>query len=489
MKDQSREICPPGDDKDRIDPLVWKIAAVVMLGPLMTTLDSTVVNVSLAALGRELHSPLATIQWVTSGYLLSLALMLPLSGWLVDRVGAKQVYLGCFAAFTLASLLCGMATSATSLILFRVLQGAAGGLLAPMAQMMMARVAGRHMARVMGLAVMPVMIGPVLGPALAGAIVQHASWPWIFYINLPIGLLAMTLAWRILPADSHETQPRSFDLLGFVLLSPALAMLLHSLESLGSGASNSRLSDIELAASVALLGAFLWHGFRRGKSALIDLHLFRHRTFSAAASTQFLGNGITLGGQLVFPLYLLMAGGQTPSGAGLLLASTGLGLLCAFPMVGRLTGRFGPRRVSSAGTLIALSGTLPFAFAGANGLPIAVVCLVLFVRGAGMGCINIPSISAAYASIPKEAIPVATTAINIVQRLGGPVATTLLAIYLHASMSVHKGDIPAAFASTFQLFCILHVLAFLAALRLPSGSVTPGLTRQAEAATFAESQD
>jgi EmrB/QacA subfamily drug resistance transporter len=477
------------DGRESIDPRVWKIAAVAMLGPLMTMLDSTVVNVSLAALGRELHSPLSTIQWVTTGYLLSLALMLPLSGWLVDRVGAKRVYLGCFAAFTLASLLCGMATSASGLILFRVLQGAAGGLLAPMAQMMMARVAGRHLARVMGLAVMPVMIGPILGPALAGAIVEHASWPWIFFINVPIGLLAMALAWRILPSDAHETHPRSFDLLGFLLLSPALAMLLHSLESLGLGVSNRQLDGIELAASLALLGGFLWHGLRRGKSALIDLRLFRNRTFSAAASTQFLGNGIMLGGQLIFPLYLLMAGGRSPSSAGLLLASTGLGLLCTYPLLGRLTERFGPRRVSSTGALIALVGTLPFAFVGANGLGMAAICAVLFVRGTGMGCINIPSISAAYASIAKETIPMATTAINIVQRLGGPVATTVLAIYLHTSMGTHKTGLPAAFASTFQLFCIMHVLAFLAALRLPARIVKPESAHRAEAAAFAEALD
>jgi len=193
----------------RIDPMVWKISAVVVLGPLMTSLDATAVNLSLSTLITELRTPLTQIQWVTTGYLLALTLTLPLSGWLVDHFGIKRVYLGCFTLFTLASLLCGTAQSASALIAFRVLQGMAGGLLAPMAQMTTARVAGRYMARVMGLMSIPVLVGPIFGPVLAGAILQHASWRWIFLINLPIGVLAITLATRILPADDHETRRRT----------------------------------------------------------------------------------------------------------------------------------------------------------------------------------------------------------------------------------------------------------------------------------------
>src|SRR6202046_3195684 len=267
----------------RIDPMVWRIAGVILLGPLMTSLDATVVNVSLSTLSGELHTPLTTIQWVTSGYLLALALMLPLSGWLVDRIGAKRVYLCCFTLFTITSLLCGLATSATALIVFRALQGMAGGLLAPMAQMMTARIAGRHVARVMGFMVMPVLIGPILGPVLAGGILQHASWRWIFFINLPIGIFATALALWILPRDDNETQSRTFDLKGFLLLSPGLVFLLHSLESLSSERASRHFSEIELCAAVLLLLLFVWHATRYGRSALIDIHLFRSRTFSAAA--------------------------------------------------------------------------------------------------------------------------------------------------------------------------------------------------------------
>src|ERR1700729_3416773 len=144
---------------DRLDPLIWKITSVAVIGSFLSQLDATVVNVSLSSLAVELHSSLSAIQWVTSGYLLALALMLPLNGWMVDRIGAKALYFWFFSAFTLSSALCGMAWSADSLIAFRILQGMSGGLLAPMAQMMMARPAGKHMARIIGYAAMPVMLG------------------------------------------------------------------------------------------------------------------------------------------------------------------------------------------------------------------------------------------------------------------------------------------------------------------------------------------
>ena len=459
---------------DDLDPRIWKIVSVVLLGPLMTSLDSTVVNVSLETLGRELHVPLTTTQWVTTAYLLALALMLPLSGWLVDRIGAKRVYLGCFTAFTLASLLCGLATSAGALIGARVLQGMAGGLVAPMAQMMVARGAGRHVARVMGVMVVPVLLGPICGPTLAGVILQHASWRWIFLINLPIGMLATALALWILPADGASPLARNFDLRGFLLLSPGLVLLLYSLEKLSTGAAR-QLCLWELAIAICLLAAFIAHAKQRAESALIDLQLFRSPAFSASVWTQFLTNSISFGGQMLLPLYLLAVQGVTPQTAGLILAPAGLGMLCSYPSMGALTERYGSRRVSASGALLALLGTLPFALLPYSQLPVWAISLALFVRGAGMGSISIPSIAAAYASVPKEAIPVATTALNIVQRLGGPVATTVLATFLHArSAMIPHGSAVAqnvwnarAFAATFWLLCAIHAATLLAALRLP----------------------
>ncbi|HTF65385.1 MAG TPA: MFS transporter, partial [Edaphobacter sp.] len=197
-----RPLAENTSNRERLDPAIWKIASVAILGSFLSQLDATVVNVSLSSLAAELRSSLTVIQWVTSGYLLALALMLPLNGWLVDRIGARRLYLWCFSAFTLSSVLCGMAWSAHSLIAFRVLQGMSGGLMAPMAQMMLARAAGRHLARVMGYAALPVLLGPLLGPVIAGAILRYASWRWLFFVNLPVGLLAIV-------KRTAESLPRS----------------------------------------------------------------------------------------------------------------------------------------------------------------------------------------------------------------------------------------------------------------------------------------
>lgn len=429
----------------------------------MTVLDSTVVNVSLSSLATDLHTSIGSIQWIVSGYLLSLALMLPLSGWLVDRLGAKRIYLISFAAFTAASVLCGAAQTSGQLVAFRILQGAAGGLLAPLSQMMLARYAGRHMARVMGIAVMPILIAPLLGPVIAGNILQHASWRWLFYLNLPVGLTALCLAMFLLPHDEDTKRRRSFDLAGFMLLSPGLTLLLYGLEYVGH--PSGRLS---LIAALALMVGFVLHAGQRRERALIDIRLFREPVFSAAAITQFLSNGFSFAGQMVVPLYLIRACHMPPAQVGWIFVPLGAGMLCSYPLMGLLTDRFGCRPVSATGAALALAGTLPLLWMAQFTLNVPLLCAALFVRGTGMGAINIPSISAAYSAIPKVNLPVATTAINIVQRLGGPVATTLMAIALewtgkHSNIYGLK-----QFASILLVLAVLHAFGLMASLRLPN---------------------
>jgi EmrB/QacA subfamily drug resistance transporter len=449
-------------DPDRLDPLVWKITSVAVMGPFLSLLD--VVNVSLSTLAVALHSSLTTIQWATSGYLLALALMLPLNGWLVERIGAKSLYLWCFSAFTLCSALCGIAWSANALIGFRVLQGMSGGLMAPMMQMMMARVAGRHMARVLGYAAVPIMLGPILGPVIAGAILQHASWRWLFLVNLPVGALAIVLAIFFLPNDREETKQRDLDLVGFALLSPGLVFFLY-----GSGHMGERIGQITLALSVMLLAAFFKVAVRKGHRALIDLRLFKGKTFAASVVTQFMSNGVSFAGQMLIPIYLIRACGRSPSATGWLLAPLGVGMICSYPWIGALTQRFGIRKVSAGGSFLALAGTLPFIWLANHGLSVAVLTCALFLRGVGLSAVGIPSVSAAYASVKKRDLPMATTSLNIVQRLGGPTMSTLCTTFLGWSLgSGHSHlSVSSPFVAAFILLCLLHALLFAASLRLP----------------------
>jgi EmrB/QacA subfamily drug resistance transporter len=443
---------------ERLDPKIWRTVAVVFLGPFMTQIDSTVVNVSMSTLRDQLHSTIEAAQWVISGYLLALALMLPLNGWLVDRLGAKRLYLVCFSAFTIASMLCGCAHTMQQLIAARVLQGIAGGLLAPMTQLMIARVAGRHMARVMSYTTIPILFAPLVGPVLAGAILRYASWPWLFFINLPVGVAAVVTAALLLPRDDASATRRPFDALGFALISPGLACLLYGLEQ-----ATHALGLASLALGAGLVGAFMLHA-RGNQTALIDLSIFRIRVFATGARTQFLSNGLTYAGQLLVPLYLINGAGLSPSRAGWMLAPMGLGMMCVYPFMGPLTERFGFRRVSTTGVIVALVGTLPFlwmVFAGFS-LPLTIACMI--VRGAGQGGIGIPSISAAYSSVPRPRLAVATTALNIVQRLGGPVATTSIAIVLAATITADSASYALAFATLIGL----HLLVLASASQLPA---------------------
>jgi EmrB/QacA subfamily drug resistance transporter len=448
----------------RLDPSIWKVASVAVLGSFLAQLDATVVNVSLSSLAVTLHSSLSAIQWVTSGYLLALALMLPLSGWMVDRIGAKALYLWCFSAFTFSSALCGFSWSANSLIGFRILQGMSAGPLAPMAQMMMARAAGKRMASVLGFAAMPILLAPILGPVIAGAILQFAFWRWLFLVNLPFGVLALVLAVLLLPNDREETKPRDLDLVGWALLSPGLVLFLY-----GSDHIRDRIGIVSLVGSILLLVAFFRWATRKKDKALIDLRLFKGKAFSASAVTQFMANGISFAGQMLIPIFLIRVGGRSPSATGLLLAPLGLGMMCGYPFVGKWVKWFGNRKVSAGGASLALAGTLPFIYMASHGLVIGLLACALFIRGVGMSAVGVPSISAAYSSVKREDLPMATTTLNIVMRIGGPTLTTICATFLGwrlGSAPSHDGML-SAFTAAFILLCTLHCLLIAAAVRLP----------------------
>jgi len=459
------------NDSARLDPSIWKIGAVAVVGSFLAQLDATVVNVSLSGLAASLNASLSAIQWVTSGYLLALALMLPLSGWLVDRVGAKALYLGCFFGFTLSSALCGLAWSADSLIGFRILQGMSAGPLAPMAQMMMARAAGKRMASVFGFVAMPILLAPLLGPVLAGAILQFASWRWLFLINLPVGLLALLLAARLLPNDQREARPRELDLVGWALLSPALVLFLY-----GSDHIRERLGAMTLVGATLLFGAFFGWAVKNKDEALIDLRLFRGKPFSASALTQFMANGISYAGQMLIPIFLIRVGDRSPSATGLLLAPLGLGMMCGYPFVGTWVKWVGNRKVSAAGASLTLLGTLPFVYMAEQGVGVMLLTATLFVRGVGMSAVSVPSVAAAYSSIQREDLPMATTTLNIVMRIGGPTLTTICASFLAWRLESGAGhdSISSAFASAFALLCGFQGLLIAAALRLPARAIEPG---------------
>lgn len=447
----------------KIERNVWKIVAVVLWGPLMTQLDSTVVNVSLSTIQNNLHCSLSVVQWIITGYLLAQALMLPLNSWVVDRLGAKRVYILSFSAFTIASVLCGAAQSIEQLIAARIFQGMAGGLLVPMTQLMIARSAGPNMAGVMGYTAAPILLAPLFGPPIAGAILKIASWQWLFYINLPVGLIALSLAARLLPADTPTTQKHGFDFIGFSLITPGLAALLYGLDH-----SSDAWGLAILGSGAAFLLAFILHALSKQEQALIDLRLFTNKNFTTATITQFLNSGAAIASQLLFPLYLITGCGLTPVNAAWILSGMGVGMMCSYPLMGFLTHRFGCRNLVVGGISLTILATLPIFWMIQNDFSPMLTVISLIIRGAGQGAIGIPSISAGYAAIPRDKLALATTASNIVQRLGGPIATTIATLMLACSGSQNPAAHQAqSFMLPFAGLMVLQVFVLCSACRLP----------------------
>src|SRR5882757_2257057 len=371
----------------RLDPALLKLAGVVVLGALMSSLDTTVVNVGVDTLAKQLHASLPAVQWVSTSYLLALAVVIPLSGWAVDRWGAKRVWMGALTLFLVGSALCGLAVNIGELIAFRALQGLGGGLLMPVLQTILARAAGPALiGRLMSVVTLPVMLSPVFGPVLAGLLIDTLGWQWIFYVNVPIGVVALALAALRLPAGEPKAGER-LDWVSMVLLSPGLAALVYGLIVVGDGGDPLGLAW--LAGGLVLTGLFCRHVLTTRHKPLLDLRLFGTRGFSVSAVGTFLLGAGLFGAMFVIPLYYQLGQGQTALQAGLMLLPQGVGVALVSPFTGRLTDRFGVRAVVAVGVLAIVAGTIPFTMLGEHP-DTALLVGALVVRGLGLGATMMP---------------------------------------------------------------------------------------------------
>jgi EmrB/QacA subfamily drug resistance transporter len=423
---------------DRIEPYVWKIAGVVILGMIMSILDTTIVNVALHTLRHDLHSSIAQVQWVITGYLLSLAAVIPVTGWAARRFGAKRVYMTSLVLFTAGSALCAVAASTTSLVLFRVLQGAGGGMIMPVGQLIMAQVAGpKRMGRVMGIVSMPAMLAPILGPVVGGAILENLHWSWIFLVNVPIGAIALALAWRVLPKTDSGAAGR-LDVVGLGLLSGGSTAVVYGLSELGSNSSLTAPSVVwPIVAGLVLSGVFCWHALRIERP-LLDIRLYANRVFGAASLTTFGLGAALFGAMILVPLYYQEVRHESVIVTGLLTGPQGLGMLLVMPFMGRMTERFGGGRVAIVGVSVLSITTIPLAFVAAS-TSIVSISLVLLVRGVGIGFAFVPAMSAAFASLRPDQLSDATPQLNVLQRIGGAIGTAVLAVVLQrASAGSHS---------------------------------------------------
>jgi EmrB/QacA subfamily drug resistance transporter len=475
-----------------LDRRLLAVGSVVILGVIMSILDITVVNVAISKLSVEFQTSLETIQWVATGYTLALATVIPLSRWAADRFGTKRLYLTAIALFMIGSALAGTAWSVESLIFFRVLQGLGGGMIMPAAMTILTQAAGpQRIGRVMSVLGVPMLLGPIFGPILGGWLVDDVSWRWIFFINVPVGIVAIILGSRILDQDRPRPAER-LDFLGLLMLSPGLAALIYGLAQVPQAGG---FNDAEVLAP-AIAGAVLIAGFvlrsMRVAHPLIDLKLFRNRTFSISSMAMVLFAIAFFGAMLMFPLYFQTVRLETALSAGLLLAPQGIGAMLTMPLAGVISDKYGPARIAQGGFVIIVLTMLVFTQLGAD-TSYWLLGGALFVMGLGMGMTMMPIMSAALRTLTKADAAGASTSLNIIQQIGGSIGTAIMAVILSSELagrlpaSGSRGGLGAAqgippesrdqlnpliadaFGSTFVWAVALLAVAFIPALFLPRG--------------------
>jgi EmrB/QacA subfamily drug resistance transporter len=455
---------------DRLPPELVRLALTVMLGAVMVALDMTMVNVALNTLVRDFHTSVATMQWVSTGYLLALAMVIPLTGWAVERYGAKPMWLVSITIFITGSVLCGIAWSAGSLIAFRVVQGIGGGMILPLIQTILAQAAGPdRVGRVMAVIGVPAMLGPVLGPVLGGLIVSDTSWRLIFYINVPICLLAVLASRRVTMPDTKRPAATRLDLLGLSLLSPALVAIVYGLSQAGThGSFTDGHVLAPVAAGVALLAGFATHALSTRTEPIIDLRLFRGRTFTSFSGVVFFFSMAMLGTALLLPLYYQQVRGEDALHAGLLLAPQGAGMGVALVIASRLTDRVSPRPIILVGLALTAAAMLGYTQVGVH-TSLLLLSAAALVSGLGIGAALVPAMAGVYKGLTKDAVPRATSSIRIFQQLGGSFGIAILAVVLQQQAAGHASatGLAAAFGHTFWWALGFTALALLPTLLLP----------------------
>ena len=419
---------------DEIDGAVLKIAGVVVLGSIMSILDITVVNVALPTFQRVFadggaNLDYSLVAWTVTAYTLSLATVIPATGWAANRFGTKRLYMTAIALFTLGSALCALAWDINSLIAFRVVQGLGGGMLMPLGMTIMTQAAGpKRMGRLMAILGIPMMLGPIGGPILGGWLIDVASWHWIFLINVPLGVAALVYAFRALPRDT-ATSAESFDFFGMLLLSPGLALFLYGISSIpGEGTFMSAKVLVTGIAGIALVVAFVFHSFKP-EHPLLDLRLFRDRNLTLSIITMFMFAAAFFGALLLVPTYFQQVRGETTTMAGVLMIAQGLGAIVTMPIAGSLVDRIPIGRIIPVGLTLIIVGMFPFTMLTAT-TSYWVILPALFVMGMGMGSTMMPLFTSALRTLRSVEVARGSTLLNISQQIASSVGVAIMSVIL-----------------------------------------------------------
>src|SRR5579872_2078401 len=436
---------------NRADPHgnVWLITVTVMLGLIMAIIDTTIVNVALDTIGGNLGASIDEVSWVATGYILASVIIMPLNGYLTALFGRKEFYATCLAIFTVASFLCGTAHSITQLVIYRVIQGIGGGALQPTAQAILFETFPPQMrGAAMAIFGMGAMVGPAVGPVLGGFLVDNYSWPLIFFVNLPIGVVAFFMTLAFVPSPKYHEKPKGgVDWFGLALLATGLGALQYVLQR-GQPEDwwSSRTITYLAVISVIALVWFIWKTIR-DKHPLVDLKVFRFRAFTVANIIGIIMGFGLFGTALVMPLFLQNILGMTAYDAGVALLPGALATAVAMPIVGKLVNKMDGRWLVGFGmTLFAVSTWMLGALTQNAGYwdffwPRA-------IQGFGLGFLFVPLTTVMLAAVPKPELAGATGVSALIRQLGGSFGIAILTTLLARRIAFAWHDLAAGVTQT-----------------------------------------
>ncbi|MFG6194795.1 MDR family MFS transporter [Nonomuraea sp. JJY05] len=461
----------------RLEPLgrpLIRLALVVIVGGVAPLVDTTVVNVALHAISADLQVGTDAIQWVTTAYLLALAVTVPVTAWACDRFGSKRLWIAGLALFLAGSGLCALAWNFWSLVAFRAVQGAGAGIMLPVLQTILVRAAGpAKTGRLLTIVMLVSTIAPIAGPLVGGAIVNSGSWRWVFVINLPICVAAILLALTFVPREPAQPGKR-LDLPGVLLLGIGTAALLYALGNAAADGSDAGVRVwTPLVAGVALTIGFVAWSLARGTRAAIPVRIFAHKAFSAATATLFLTGVALYGALFLIPLYFQQQREMSALAAGTVLALQGIGSLLT-RWVGSVVDRLGARLITVVGVVLCAAATLPFTIATAR-TSWVVLGIALIVRGGALSAVNIAITADAFTGLSREQVPAGSAIVRLVQQLGGAAGTALLATVV-TGVSATAGT-ATGFHTAFLWSIGLTVAALIPCAFIPAARPTEPAAR------------
>jgi EmrB/QacA subfamily drug resistance transporter len=438
---------------------------------LMNSLDSTIVNVALATLGRQFNVPPSHIDSVVIAYLVSLAIFIPASGWLGDRFGTKRIFLIALGLFTTASALCGLARSIDQLVLFRIMQGVGGGMLTPVGMAMLWRTyPPQERVQVARILMFATILGPASGPVLGGLLIDTLSWRWVFYVNVPVGLTAFLIGLFFLN-EHREPTAGGFDLPGFFLAGVGFASLMYALSE---GPSHGWFSPgilIPAIASIILLTIFAVVELHV-PNPMVQLRLLGNRLFSSTLTTSLFASAGFVGVLFLVPLFLQEVRGASPLASGLTTFPEAIGVVCSTQIVARLYPRIGPRRLMFGG-LLGVATFIVLLSRIRVDTSAWVVRFLMFMVGVGMAYVFLPNQAASLATIPRPSTGRATTLFSAQRQLGAALGVAVLSSVLAALGPTQVGADGAvaphlaAYRAAFFAAAGLSLTGALLALRVP----------------------